>query len=158
MIEWRKKNPDSSKIVNKKSYYKHKEARDHQSKLKYAKNRAARLIYAKNYRKIAADNIRHLNARRRARVSGIPGSYTTEQWEILTSFFNGVCPVCLKHINKFSVDHIIPITKPGSSHWIDNIQPICRRCNSSKHDHTRDYRPEFVKEWAANEMRKICQP
>ena len=50
------------------------------------------------------------------------------------------CLAC-GEVRKLSVDHVVPLTKGGSC-WPDNLQPLCRPCNSSKRDQTIDYRPD----------------
>jgi 5-methylcytosine-specific restriction endonuclease McrA len=40
---------------------------------------------------------------------------------------------------KLTVDHVIPISMDGSNN-IENIQPLCRECNSAKHTQTIDFR------------------
>lgn len=85
------------------------------------------------------------------------GSYTQKQWEILCSFFNGVCPRCLQPTEEFTKDHIVPLSLGGTDN-INNIGVLCRRCNSQKSNlYVTDYRPEHVKEWAENETRKILE-
>ena len=90
--------------------------------------------------------IKYLHNRRK-----LIGNYTSEQWEKLCSFFNGICPRCGKQTDKFTVDHIIPLSR-GGTNTIDNLVPLCLRCNIQKSNiYTTDYRPENVKEWAENE-------
>lgn len=71
--------------------------------------------------------------KRKARLFGGGGSFTSEEFLNLIKLANYSCPCCLEKIptDKFSVDHIIPISKGGNS-YINNIQPLCRNCNSSK--------------------------
>ena len=71
--------------------------------------------------------------RRRARLIGGGGSYTAEEWNDLVNKFEHRCPSCGRSEPeiKLTVDHMIAISK-GGSNSIDNIQPLCGQCNSSK--------------------------
>jgi len=68
-----------------------------------------------------------------ARKKGAEGSYTLEEWDLLKKEFDYTCPACtLKEPEiKLTVDHIIPLIKGGSD-YIENIQPLCLKCNSKK--------------------------
>lgn len=81
-------------------------------------------------------------AARRARKTQAGGRYTIEQWENLKTKYNYTCLCCGKREPEIELhaDHIVPIAKGGHSN-IDNIQPLCRSCNSSKGTKIIDFRP-----------------
>ena len=66
------------------------------------------------------------------------GFHSKGEWETLKAQYNWTCPSCketepflnqkYKHLTK---DHIIAISMGGSDN-IENIQPLCHRCNSRK--------------------------
>lgn len=57
------------------------------------------------------------------------------------SKYNYSCLRCNKKDIELTIDHIIPLSKGGSNN-IDNIQPLCRSCNSLKGTKVIDYRNE----------------
>lgn len=76
---------------------------------------------------------------RRARKAGAEGCFTANEWLDLCERTGNRC-VCCGSTGKLSADHIVPLIKGGSNN-IDNIQPLCKPCNSKKHTTVIDYRP-----------------
>jgi len=72
----------------------------------------------------------HLKARRYAREKRAEGSHSFIEWEELKAKHNNLCAAC-KQEKPLTKDHIIPLSKGGSDN-INNIQPLCRNCNSKK--------------------------
>ena len=62
------------------------------------------------------------------------GSFTLAEWELLKKQYGNRCPLCREEepAITLTIDHIIPLSK-GGSNYIENIQPLCKPCNSKKH-------------------------
>jgi 5-methylcytosine-specific restriction endonuclease McrA len=80
------------------------------------------------------------NRRRRAKLYGIETQHHTEQeWQELCVRYDHRC-LCCGERKPLSRDHVVPVTMGGTDS-IDNIQPLCKVCNSRKNNRTIDYRP-----------------
>ena len=97
------------KLVNYRISQYRKTPEGHQKKLEKQRVRVARLNGAK-----------------------LVGCHSLKEWIDLLKQSHGRCKRCGSD-RDITKDHIIPISK-GGSNSIENIQPLCRRCNSRKRD------------------------
>jgi len=107
-------------------------------KRSYQKNKDKRREYARRWRKTPQGKIycSEQSLKRGINKKLIIHKFTAEEWEKKLNDTNGFCPRCKKYvgIDKLTLDHIIPINKAtlGSVYTIDDVQPLCRSCNSAK--------------------------
>lgn len=66
------------------------------------------------------------------------GSHTDQEWRALCVAYKGRCAKCKKRA-RLTKDHVISVYLGGTDN-IDNLQPLCKSCNSSKGTKTIDYR------------------
>lgn len=109
-----------------------------QEKKRYLKNRDKRLNLQLKYQKENPDKVANVQGNRRARKAKCLGSFSFEEWTELCNRYDNKCLACGEK-KPLSRDHVIPIAL-GGNNTIDNIQPLCRSCNSKKHTDTTDYR------------------
>lgn len=78
---------------------------------------------------------------RKIRKLGNGGGHTLVEWEQLKAKWLYTCLGCLRKEPeiKLQADHVVPLVMGGSDD-INNIQPLCGRCNSCKGTKAHDYR------------------
>lgn len=102
-------------------------------------------VYHRNYCSTHPENIAHLKSRRYALERNAEGSHSLKQWQELKKSYKNKCAICGQE-KKLTKDHIIPLSKGGTD-FIENIQPLCRNCNSKKHNKIYIYdNPELLEE------------
>ena len=77
----------------------------------------------------------------RAKRHSCEGVLTIYDWIDLKNKYNNTCLCCGKQEPeiKLTRDHIVPLTL-GGKNTVDNIQPLCKPCNSRKKQGVFDYR------------------
>lgn len=123
--EWRKAHPEAFKASRSKHYEANK-----------AKMKARSLQWSRENKEAGATK----QIRRRVRKKGNGGSHTTREWMDLCLLHGGQCLCCGTTAKPLTRDHVVPVEHGGSNN-IDNIQPLCKSCNSTKGAKTIDYRP-----------------
>ena len=78
--------------------------------------------------------------RRRALELGAECSYSAEEFLALCENYGSICLCCRSGDRPLTPDHVVSLSR-GESNSIDNIQPLCRSCNSRKNAKTIDFRP-----------------
>ncbi len=86
----------------------------------------------KNYRR------NYLLRRRRLLAARVIATHTQEEWNAVLEEVDFMCVRCRFPDCRLVKDHIIPIYQGGSD-GIDNLQPICPPCNSSKGAETTNW-------------------
>ena len=141
-------------VRRQRAYYKiHREELHAKARKKYAenpepakqcakewarKNKQRKADTDKAWVKANHDKVRAAQHKHRTALRGNGGAYTSAQWLDLCKCYGNKCLRCKKH-RKLTADHVIPVSKGGTSN-IDNIQPLCGPCNSSKGAKSTDYR------------------
>lgn len=82
-----------------------------------------------NYRSIADSN------KQRAKSLNLTEHFTDLEFDALVNLSGHKCVACGKTEDEceLSADHIIPLSR-GGTNTIDNIQILCRSCNSKKYN------------------------
>jgi len=130
---WNKDNPEKNKTYRRKSYLKNIEKRK-KGQQKYRKDNPEKIkAYRKKWTNENRDYKNFLNLQRLSKKKNAEGSHTFGEWELLKKQYGYRCLACGKYEPdiKLTEDHIIPLIRGGSD-YIENIQPLCKICNSRK--------------------------
>lgn len=87
------------------------------------------------------DAVNAATHRRRARIKGNGGSYTAAEWRAIKAVHDFRCLLCGRQEPEITltVDHIVPISA-GGRNTAENLQPLCKSCNSKKYRQALDLR------------------
>jgi 5-methylcytosine-specific restriction endonuclease McrA len=102
----------------------------------YAKNKDRILATAKRYNETPKGRISAIKRIRRRLLYTM--NITYQEWILILERYNHRC-VCCGSKDRITIDHIVPLSVGGTD-TIDNIQPLCKSCNSKKGTKTIDYR------------------
>jgi 5-methylcytosine-specific restriction endonuclease McrA len=85
-------------------------------------------------------NMKERTRRAQIKSSG-GGNITAAQWQELKEQYNYTCLKCKRREPDIviTLDHVKPLAM-GGTHTIENAQPLCHSCNSSKQARWIDYR------------------
>ena len=162
---YRENNVDKERIRHKIYGESNKEKIAVTSKLWAVKNKERIAVTSKNWREENRDRMNTLcrNWRKenpdkqiitlhkyRSRKKKLPNTLTDKQWEFCQTKFDKCCAYCGNNA-KLTVEHFIPVSKSGEL-TINNIIPICKRCNSSKNN--KDFFDWYPKQFFYNKKRE----
>jgi 5-methylcytosine-specific restriction endonuclease McrA len=150
-VKWQKENPVKVKQYQatwKESHPDYKPEQDEATLM--IRRLSDRIYYLRNTEKRAAakkrwnDNHPEIVAmhRKNYRAKKANGTIKPEEWESLKKQYNYTCLRCGREEPdiKLTLDHVLPLSQ-GGDNVIENAQPLCPRCNSTKGTKHIDYRP-----------------
>lgn len=118
------------------SYYKNNKDRILKRNSKnYEKTKSKRSKVIKLWKQSNPDKVQAGYENRR---KNLVGKITGDEWKEIKNRYGNKCLRCGTYEN-ISIDHVIPVSK-GGTNTADNIQPLCRKCNSIKGTKIIDYR------------------
>lgn len=134
---YQKENPEKNRKHNQKYREEHREEYNEYHRIYYHTHPKCReQIY--RWRKNNPDKVKYYVEKRRERLKNIESCYTKEDLEEKLNSTNGICQMCGEYvgIENLTLEHILPISKApkGFVYTIDDIQFLCRSCNSKKRD------------------------
>lgn len=128
---------DNNIYIKEKNYY-----QDPAKQKEYRElNKEYYTIYLRKWRKDNLEYCRIYENNRNARKRQLLNDFTPEQWISLKEKYDYSCLCCGKKQPeiKLTIDHIIPVSKDGPT-TLENIQPLCKPCNSMKSSNIIDFR------------------
>lgn len=139
--QYRKSRPEKEKEKRRKYVQSHLD-KVYGRIRQWQKDNHDRLIeIQRNWRLANPDKVVVQVENRRSRKVSNGGVITSVEWRKLKEKYKYTCLCCKRREPeiKLTLDHIKPLAK-GGTNTIDNVQPLCGSCNSSKNTKEVDYR------------------
>lgn len=133
--EWRENNADYHKkwLENNPDYHKNWRAENPGFREQWATKHPNHL---REWHKRNPEKAKEYTHRRRALIAAVPSS--PYNFPAICELYDNRCLACGEQL-PLTIDHVIPISLGGPD-TPDNIQPLCKSCNSSKGARYIDYR------------------
>ena len=130
------------RLRNSVSLYSVEEARD-------ASGRHGRTNYIRKQLRRKMDSVLFALDVRRKRQRRRQAAIAPKEWAALKKRYDNRCVCCGRREPEIRLtqDHIVAVTQGGSGQ-IDNVQPLCSKCNSKKGSSNTDYRTSFQLRWS----------
>lgn len=134
--KWAKRNPEKVKEYNQK--YRQTEGRKISLK-KYDKSEKGKTRRKEWFKRTG--KYTEYTHKRRALIKNLTEHFILSEWDELKKKWDYRCLACSEQEPKIklSPDHIIPLSL-GGKNTIENIQPLCLKCNCRKNKKIIDYR------------------
>lgn len=141
---YRENNKEKERIRHKKYVEENKEKIAIKNKKYYKKAKIKLSIYNKKWAKENPEKVLLYVHEYRARKMQNGGIFTDKEWLVIKERYNHTCLRCFDYEPniQLTIDHVVPLSCDGSN-IIENIQPLCQACNSSKGTKSTDYRSLF---------------
>jgi 5-methylcytosine-specific restriction endonuclease McrA len=147
--ETRQRHPEQAKITARNTRLKTEARNPNHNKERYAREADKRKVRASDYYRRETEKVKEsnrrwqfanrdcvkvYNANRRARKLAIEGEGVTSVQVKALAVKQPQCPNCQRFFSehlRYTLDHIQPLAR-GGKHSIDNIELLCKPCNSRK--------------------------
>lgn len=135
-------NKEKVSAYRKEYQKKHKESLNARSRQYSIDNREKVLAQKKQYQKEHPETMKASKHNRKARILASEGRFKTAEWMSLKAQYHDTCLCCGRKEPEVKLvpDHVVALARGGRND-IQNIQPLCEKCNLSKGTKMIDYRP-----------------
>ena len=138
---WARNNPEKAKTKDRKWKEANKDKTKERDKQRWLNPTEEMRESRRRYDATHTEGRRARYQKRRARTKGVGGVFSAQEWKDLCLSYGNRC-LCCGTTTDITADHIIPISQ-GGANTINNIQPLCRTCNSRKGIRIINYRTEI---------------
>jgi 5-methylcytosine-specific restriction endonuclease McrA len=140
--KWRKDNGEKKREYDRR-WNEANQEKERERKRKWVEdNREKVRAINREYGRSHPDKVLARITNRRARKNGNGGRITASDRRWLMEFYEHTCLCCGRREPEIQLelDHVVPLAI-GGHNAIENAQPLCKMCNSSKGTKHIDYRP-----------------